>query len=73
VVRSSWRLADDCFTLTVDVPANCTATVYTPYDETGTAGDVRAAAGARLLQVTADRYVYHIDSGCYVFTAPFRR
>ncbi len=73
LIRSEWKLADGLFELHVSIPANTTAVVYLPTDDSDSIREsgqpLDGNADARLLRMENDRAVLAIGSGDYQFTA----
>jgi hypothetical protein len=76
-IRSDWRLSDGRLTLTVDVPANTSATVFVPtQDPSSVTESGRPAAqspGVRPLKPIDRAAVFKIGSGRYVFRSVYPR
>jgi alpha-L-rhamnosidase len=70
VIRSAWRRADDGFALTVEVPANVTATVVVPGDGDLREGGADAVTAPGVSRVWRDdgAWVAEVGSGAYRFT-----
>ncbi|MHC4797905.1 MAG: glycoside hydrolase family 78 protein [Planctomycetota bacterium] len=70
-IASRWKVADGVFELSLEIPANSTATVYLPGSEASkvTEGRVRAdrAEGVRFVGVDAGVMEFMIGSGRYAF------
>ncbi len=69
-IRSAWRRTDDGFRLTVEVPANVTATVVLPGDGqvTENGADAAAAPGVDRLRLEDGAWIADVGSGTYEFT-----
>jgi alpha-L-rhamnosidase len=71
-ILSDWKLKDGKFQLTVEVPANTTATVWLPACDAAAVKEsgkpVEKAAAVKFLRVEAGRPVYEVGSGTYHFT-----
>ncbi|WP_405775698.1 alpha-L-rhamnosidase C-terminal domain-containing protein [Streptomyces sp. NBC_00859] len=63
-ISSSWKEQDGKFTLSVEVPANTTATVRIP-----SGNDVSAPRKARLVHHNSEGSAYEVPSGNYTFTS----
>jgi alpha-L-rhamnosidase len=76
-IRSAWRRSGDTFELSVEVPANVTATVVLPDGErvTESGGDASMAPGVQSLRREDGSWMAEIGSGAYDFavTAVVRR
>ena len=72
-IESFWKKEDGKFTLNVTIPPNTTATVYVPAKSAGsvTEGGLPAGTseGVRFLRMEADKTVYEVGSGHYVFVS----
>jgi len=75
-IVSEWRIADDRFELHVAIPANTTATVRVPAKlaesilEGGTLATT--AKGVRFTHMEDAAALFDVESGDYVFTAPWK-
>jgi hypothetical protein len=74
-IVSNWKRDGSRFTLEVTLPANTTATIFVPARSARDVTVDRAAAesvpGVRFLRQQADRAVYDVVSGHYVFRSAF--
>ena len=72
-IISDWQIEGRKFTLNVTIPANTTATVYVPArDPESVTESGKPAAGSEgvgFLRMEADKAVYDIGSGDYVFVS----
>ena len=68
-IRSAWRQTDDGFHLTVEVPANVTATVVLPGegDVTESDADAATAPGVDGLRLQDGAWIAEVGSGTYEF------
>ena len=70
-ISSAWKIADGQFQLSVEIPANTTATVYVPSNsaEAVTEGGLSAskAEGVRFLRMEDNMAVFEVASGQYCF------
>ena len=68
-IRSAWRRTDDGFHLTVEVPANVTATVVLPGDGdvTESGADATTAPGVDRLWLQDGAWIAEVGSGTYEF------
>jgi len=70
-ISSAWRVNKGTFELEVDVPANCTATVYVPAREVATVSEsgtpVAKASNVRFLKQEGKTTAFEIGSGHYRF------
>jgi hypothetical protein len=76
-IESAWRIENGTFRLAVTIPPNSTARIYVPSEE---AGDIkesgRPAAGSPGVEFAgreADRAVFSVGSGRYVFEAAWKK
>lgn len=71
LIRSEWTRKDGTFTLTVEIPANTTATVHVPADDAS-----KITEGGKLIspkEVIDGKALFEIGSGTYTFTAPLKQ
>jgi alpha-L-rhamnosidase len=72
-IVSVWRVEHGRFELTVEVPANATATVWVPTSDPSSAVEgsrpAMKAEGVKDFRVEAGRAVFEVGSGTYHFTA----
>ena len=67
-IRSAWRRAAERFELTVEIPANVTATVILPATATPRGGpDAAVAPGVHEVRRENGRWIAEIGSGTYEF------
>ena len=75
-IGTDWKVSDGWLTLTVDVPANTTATVFVPTPNpsavTESGRPAAQAPGVLSFKVANGAAVCHVGSGRYVFRAPAR-
>jgi hypothetical protein len=73
-VESSWKIDDSYFELTVQIPANTTATVLVPgrsiKQVTENGRPVSEAEGVRYLRQEGAALEFEVASGKYIFRAP---
>jgi hypothetical protein len=77
-VASEWKVEDDVFSLTVDVPVGATATVYVPVPDTAHVHEggraARESPGITYLRHDDGAALYQVESGRYEFVSEgFRR
>lgn len=74
-IASNWHIAEGRLTLTVEIPANTTATVYVPARDPAAVTESDRPAGqsegVTLTGTDSGTAVYHVGSGRYVFQSPF--
>jgi len=72
-IVSHWNLANDRFTLNIQVPTNTTATVYVPTSSpaavTESSLPADQADGVKFLRTENNAAIYHLASGNYTFVA----
>ena len=72
-ISSEWRLAGNKFELKTTIPANTTATVYLPADNSERIREsgkpLAKVAGVKWLRQEGDRAVLAVESGSYQFTS----
>lgn len=75
-IESAWRIEGETITLSVTIPANTTATVYVPTDDSAAVTEggnpAKDAPGLRFLRAENGAAVYEAGSGTYAFTAPYK-
>ena len=71
LIRSEWTRKDGTFILTVEIPANTTATVHVPTDDAS-----KITEGGKPIspkQVIDGKALFEIGSGSYTFIAPMKQ
>ena len=73
-IRTGWTKADGRLTLTIEVPANTTATVYVPAvgDVTESGHPAADADGVKFVRRDGGSTVYEVGSGSYAFVTSAR-
>ncbi len=75
-IVSNWKREGDKLTMEVTIPANATATVYVPADDTGlvleSGKPAAKAAGVKFEKMENGAAVYAVGSGTYRFESPLR-
>ena len=73
MIMSDWRIEGGTFTLNVTIPPNTKATVFVPARSSGSVTESGKPAGTsegvRFLRMEADKAVYEVGSGKYVFVS----
>ncbi len=67
LIASHWRRENGRFLLDVTIPANTTATVYVPAENSAA---VKKPEGARFLKFENGRAAFEVSSGAYSFATP---
>ncbi|SOD93323.1 glycoside hydrolase family 78 protein [Spirosoma fluviale] len=71
-IRSSWKRASDGLTMTVEIPANTTATIYVPSknaEAVQESGKALSAAGLTVSTTESGYVKLNVGSGVYTFTS----
>jgi alpha-L-rhamnosidase len=75
-IRSEWKVSEGRLTLTVDIPANTSATVIVPTDNpasvTESGKPANEAHGVRFAGSVGNTASYDVGSGHYTFSVPFK-
>ena len=75
-IVSNWKREDQKLSMEVTIPANATATVYVPADDTGLVFEsgkpAAKAAGVKFEKMENGAAVYAVGSGTYRFESPLR-
>ena len=74
-IVSNWRRDGRKLTMDIVIPANATATLYVPTSRPHKVRESKRpaaeAVGVKFIRAEKDAAIYQVDSGHYVFEAPF--